>query len=96
MQILTYSSITDDKVQEVKDKLKDVMTKIGMKVIVARNPVRAAGIHNAVPIQDVEWLSDFIADNGVTFARAIHILKRTHLPFHIPGYQGKKKPKLIV
>lgn len=33
VRVLTYTSITDDKVQSLKDELKDAMTSIGMKVV---------------------------------------------------------------
>jgi hypothetical protein len=33
VRIVTYKSITDNRVQELKDELKDTMTKIGMKVV---------------------------------------------------------------
>ena len=51
-------------------------------VPVVRNPARPARLHNAIPLEDVQWLSDFMNENHTPFERAIHILRRTHYPFH--------------
>ena len=50
----------------------------------SQNPVRAARSHDAVPIEDVQWLSQFMHDQTepVSFEKAIHMLRRTHYPFH--------------
>lgn len=49
---------------------------------VTGNPATTLLQHNAVPMEDVEWLAEFIDDNNTTFEQAIHILRRTHYPFH--------------
>ena len=33
VRVVTYKSITDDKVLKLKEELKDAMTQIGMKVV---------------------------------------------------------------
>jgi hypothetical protein len=38
--------------------------------------------HAAVPMEDVRWLDDFIHSQGVSFERAIHVLKRKLFPFN--------------
>ncbi|KAI8490621.1 hypothetical protein Bbelb_318890 [Branchiostoma belcheri] len=44
------------------------------------NPLPVVG-HEAVPLEDVVWLSHYIRENNKTFEEAIHILRRKHFPF---------------
>ena len=48
-----------------------------------QNPIGAARTHDAVPVEDVQWLHDFMFNQTrpVAFEDAIHILRRTHYPF---------------
>ncbi|XP_078667520.1 uncharacterized protein LOC144909356 [Branchiostoma floridae x Branchiostoma belcheri] len=44
------------------------------------NPLPVVG-HEAVPLEDVVWLSHYIRENNKTFEEAIHILRKKHFPF---------------
>jgi len=54
----------------------------------ADNSITTRAHHDAVPHEDVIWLHEFMRDNNVPFERAIHILRRTHFPFHYNPHPG--------
>ncbi len=38
--------------------------------------------HKAIPVEDVQWIHDFMSNSQTRFESAIHILRRKHFPFN--------------